>query len=56
MDLLNYVKVWNIRPSRTGYILSPDVGGVSQGCAVDLLFDFRDVARYIDDEAEGYPK
>lgn len=56
MGLLDDVEVWNIRPSRTGFILNPEVSGGSEGCAVDLLLDFDDAARYIDNGALDYPK
>jgi len=47
MSLLDYVGVWNIRPGRTGFILSPEVSGGSQGCAVDLMLDFTDIEGYL---------
>lgn len=53
LDLLDYVEVWQIRPSRTGFILSPDVAHVSQFCANDLTISFRDMAPYL---GEGFPR
>jgi len=56
LDLLDYVEVWSIRPNPTGFILSPVVSGVSQGCAADLLLDFHEAAPYLDDMEMWYPK
>lgn len=56
LDLLDYVEVWNIRPTPTGFTLSPEVSAVSQGCAVDLLLDFREAARYINNRAINYSR
>jgi hypothetical protein len=52
LDLLDDVEVWHIRPSRTGFILSPDVAHVSQFCANDLSISHRDMAPYL---REGFP-
>ena len=47
LDLLDYVEVWKIRPSRTGLILSPEVAHVAQFCANDLRVDYRDIQPYL---------
>jgi hypothetical protein len=52
LDLLDYVEVWHIRPSRTGFILSPNVAHVSQFCANDLNISYRDMVPYL---GEGFP-
>lgn len=52
LDLLNYVEVWNIRPSRVGFILSPEVAHGAQFCAEDLTIEYRDMEPYL---GEGFP-
>ncbi len=48
-DFIEYVKAWNVRPSTTGFILSPTVTHAEQGCAVDLKIDYRDMEFFIAD-------
>ena len=52
-DLLDYVEVWNIRPTKAGFILSPEVAHGAQFCAKDLTIDDRDMQPYLGD---GFPK
>ena len=52
LDLLDYVEVWNIRPSRVGFILSPEVAHGAQFCAKDLTIEYRDMEPYL---GEGFP-
>lgn len=53
LDLLDYVEVWNIRPTKAGFILSPEVAHGAQFCANDLTIDDRDMQPYLGD---GFPK
>lgn len=53
LDLLDYVEVWNIRPTKTGFILSPEVAHGAQFCAQDLTIEYRDMEPYL---GEGFPK
>jgi hypothetical protein len=53
LDQLDYVEVWNIRPTKTGFILSPEVAHGAQFCAKDLTIDDRDMQPYFGD---GFPK
>jgi hypothetical protein len=52
LELLDYVEVWHIRPSRTGFIMSPNVAHAAQFCAKDLTISFRDIEPYLGD---GFP-
>lgn len=45
-DLLDYVEVWNIRPTKTGFILSPEVAHGAQFCAKDLTISYRGMEPY----------
>lgn len=56
LDLLDYVEVWNIRPSRAGFILSPEIAHVSQFCAEDLEINTKDLSRYSIAVARKYMK
>jgi hypothetical protein len=56
LGLLDYVEVWKLRPSKNGLLLNPEVSHFSNGCAMDLMLDFRDVNRYLNDKARKYIK
>jgi hypothetical protein len=56
MGLLDDVEAWNIRPSRTGLIFSPDLSHGAQFCAKDLHVVFRDMERYLADTTPNYTK
>lgn len=56
MDLLENVEVWNIRPSRTGLIFSPDLSNGAQFCERDLHVVFRDIERYLTDATPKYTR
>ncbi len=53
LDLLDCVEVWNIRPSRTGFIMSSEVAHAAQFCATDLTIEYRDMQPYL---GEGFPR
>jgi hypothetical protein len=53
LDLLDYVEVWNIQPSRTGFVMSPEVAHGVQFCATDLTIEYRDMQPYL---GEGFPR
>ena len=46
LDLLDYVEVWNIRPTKTGFILSPEVAHGAQFCAKELTISYRGMEPY----------
>lgn len=56
MGLLDDVEVWNIRPSRTGLIFSPDLSHGAQFCAKDLHVEFKNAERYLADMAPKHTR
>jgi hypothetical protein len=53
LDLLDDVEVWNIRPTKAGFTMSPEVAHGAQFCAKDLTIDDLDMQPYLGD---GFPK
>lgn len=53
LDLLDDVEAWNIRPTKTGFILNPEVAHAVQFCAKDLIISYRDMEPYL---GGGFPK
>jgi hypothetical protein len=52
-NFLNEVSVWNVRPSKTGLMLTPEVAHISQGCAEGLQVDYNAMEPYL---TEIFPK
>jgi hypothetical protein len=56
LELLDYVRVWNIRPSKAGFILTPEIPNFLKGCAEDLTFATRDIEGYLSEHVREYLK
>jgi hypothetical protein len=55
-DFLEDVSIWNIRPSKTGLILSPEVPHALKACAEDLVLDHAMVTPYLTESFLKYRK